>query len=82
MLTSETDSVMTWKFKGFSDESIKLPTTPIDRLAPKIKWTNNLKIVVKLKMCLKQDEVTPTHGNIANFLIVYELDTCSRDLST
>ena len=82
MLTSETNSVMTWKFKGFSDESIKLPATPIDRLAPKIKWTNNLKIAVKLKRCLKQDEVTPIHGNIANLLTIYELDTCSRDLST
>ena len=34
------------------------------------------------RSCLKQDKATFTHRKVGNLFIGYELDTCSRDLST
>ena len=52
------------------------------RLSPKLVWYNSgIKLEFKGNF-LKQHKSTFTPKNVVNFLIVYELDTCSRDLST
>ena len=58
--------------KGLSNESIKPPTTSDNSLAPIINCYGT-----KLKLgfgwiCLKQDNVTFSHGKIVNIYIVYE----------
>ena len=40
-LTGNSEKIITWISKGFSDESIKSPTTPCKSLAPKLKWSPN-----------------------------------------
>ena len=40
-LTGNTEKIITWISKGFSDESTKSPTTPCKSIAPKLKWSPN-----------------------------------------
>ena len=65
--------ISSWKSKGPSDESIKPPTTPHNRLTP---LTDYLPHKIRLKLsgsCLKQHKLQYTHGTIINIYIVYEL---------
>ena len=50
-----------------SDEIIKPPTTSGNSLAPALSYTGN-KI-----SCLKQNQITFTHGKTVNIYIVYEI---------
>ena len=62
---------------------IKPPTALGNSLASKCKWFHNSKIAVELKgSCLKPEKAILSHRNVVNLFIVYELDTCSRDLNT
>ena len=79
MLTSDTETIIAWKFKEFLDESIS--TAPGNSLAPKLKSIHSSKIAVEFKWsCLKQNKTTFTHINVVNLLVIYELSTWSRDL--
>ena len=52
-------------------------------LTPKLIFTENGIIAIEFKgSCLKQDKATFTDKNMVNLLIVYELDTWTRDLNT
>ena len=65
--------ISSWKSKGLSDESIKLPTTSDNSLSPLIDYFRN-KIRLKFKGdCLKQDKISYTHRKTVNIYIVYEL---------
>ena len=48
--TGDIETIIAWKFKELSDESIKPPTTPGNSLTPKLKCIHNLKIAVFLEM--------------------------------
>lgn len=36
-------TIIAWKLKGLSDETIMPPTAPANILAPKLKWFHNFK---------------------------------------
>ena len=66
-----------------SRESIKPPTTPNKRLAPKRKRNQNPKLALGYKgSCLKQGKATFTHINVVKLFIVYEQDTWWRGLNS
>ena len=57
---SSTNYISSWKSKGLSNKTIKLPATSDNNLNP--------------GSCLKQDKNTFNHGKRVNIYIVYELD--------
>ena len=67
------DSVLEWKSKGLSDESIKSPSAPDNFLNPTVSYYGNKMGVIFSESCLKQDEITYTHGKIVNIYIIYEI---------
>ena len=77
------DRILAHKSKGLWEESIKPPATLDNSLTPKLIFTENGIIAIEFKgSCLKQDKATFTDKNMVNLLIVYELDTWTRDLNT
>ena len=79
-ITDVTNYVLSWKSKGLSDETIKLPSTSDNSLTPSINYiSNTYKIRVKFTVsCLKQsNKLTYTHGKVVNIYIVYELGASS-----
>ena len=83
MPTGETETIIAYKSKVLSDESINPPTTLGNRFAPKLKQIYNSKIAVEPNgNCLKQDKAFFIHRHVVNLLIVYQLDTFSRDVNT
>ena len=65
--------ILSWKSKGLSDETIKLPLTSDNSLNPLIDYVDN-KIRLKFNgSCLKQQKVLHTHGKVVNVYIAYEL---------
>ena len=73
----KTDSsyhISSWTSKGFSNESITPLSAPNNFLAPSLNYLGT-KIRIKFSgSCLKQDNVTYTHGKIVNTYIVYEIN--------
>ena len=49
-----------------SDESIKAPNTSDNSLAPGLNYIGNKVMVKFFGSCLKQDQITYTHGKIVN----------------
>ena len=85
--TGVTETIVAWKSKGLSDESIKLTNTQGINLVPKLKWIHNSKITLEVRgSCSKQDKSRYfIHRYVINFFILYELDIfetliCSREL--
>ena len=75
------DRVLSWRFKGISDESIKPPRTSNNSLNPRLSY-NDTKIKVQFTgSCLKQPKFTFTHKKVVNIYIVYELGACSSHSS-
>ena len=72
---SDNDNIiLSWRSKRLFDKSIKAPTTSNKFLNPALNYVGN-KIRVKFSGdCLKQENITFTHGKIANICIVYEID--------
>ena len=65
--------ISSWQSKGQSDETIKPPAAPDNSLTPLIDY-RGYKIRVKFTgSCLKQRNISYTHGTIVNIYIVYEL---------
>ena len=59
---ANTDYVSSWKSKGLSAESIKLPTTlSYYGTKTRVKFTGS---------CLKQSKISYTHRKVVNFYIV------------
>ena len=63
-MITNTDYVSSWKSKGLSAETIKLPKNYYDDLKVRVKFTGS---------CLKQPKFTYTHKTIVNIYILYEL---------
>ena len=71
--------ILSWKFKGLSDETIKPPATSDNNLNPLIDYVDG-KIRLKFNGgCLKQPKIQYTHGTILNIYIVYELGACGSN---
>ena len=76
-LVADVKSISSWKSKGLSDETIKLPATSDNTLTPLIDYCGN-KVNVKFNgTILRQPEMSYTHGTTVNIYIVYELGTFS-----
>ena len=67
------DSVLEWKSKGLSDESIKSSSAPNNFLNSRVSYYGNKMGVIFSESCLKQDKITYTHGRIVNIYIIYEI---------
>ena len=69
---ANTQYISSWKSKGLSNETIKLPATSGNSLTPSINYRGN-KIRVKFNgTILKQPKISYTHGKTVNIYIVYE----------
>ena len=76
------DRVLSWRSKGISNESIKLPTTSGNSPTPKLNYYNNTKIRVQFtRSCLKQPKFTFIHKKVVNIYIIYELSVSSSHIS-
>ena len=71
-ITPTTNTILSWKSKGLSDETIK-PPRPYTVLAQELSYVGN-KTRVKFKgSCLTQNKIIFYHKKIVNIYIVYEL---------
>ena len=68
-----TDYVSSWKSKGLSTETIKPPATYDNSLTPAVSYYVTKTRVKFNGSCLKQPNVSYTHGKVINIYIVYEL---------
>ena len=74
---TNTDYISSWKSKGLSAESIKLPTTSDNSLTPVLNYYGTKTRVKFTGSCLKQSKISYTHGKVVNIYIVYELGASS-----
>ena len=75
------DLVLSWRFKGISNESIKPPTTSDNSLNPRLSYYGTKIRVQFTGSCLKQPKFTFTHKKVVNIYIVYELGASSSHIS-
>ena len=67
------DKIFAWRSEEFSKESIKTRFTLDISSASKLTFNYNGRIREKFEeSCSKQDKVSFTNRNVAQFLIVYE----------
>ena len=72
------DHVLSWQFKGLSNESIKPPTTSSDNsLTPELNYYGTKTKIKFTGSCLKQSSHILTHEKVVNIYIVYELTASS-----
>ena len=76
-VSANTDYVSSWKSKGLSAETIKPPTTSDNSLTPAGSYYGTKARVKFTGSCLKQSEVSYTHGKVVNIYIAYELGESS-----
>ena len=76
-LIASTDYVSSWKSKGVSAETIKLPSTSDNSLTPAVSYYGTKTRVKFTGSCLKQPKISYTHGKVVNIYIVYELGASS-----
>ena len=74
---TNTDYVSSWKPKGLSSESIKPPTTSDNSLTPALNYYGTKKRVKFTGSCLKQPNISHTHGKVVNIYIAYNLGASS-----
>ena len=71
------DYISSWKSKGLSAESIKLPTTSDNSLTPALSYYGTKTRVKFTGSCLKQPKRSYIRGKVGNIYIVYELGASS-----
>ena len=74
---TNTDYFSSWKSKGLSAESIKLPTASDNSLTPTLRFYGTKTRVKFVGNCLKQPKMLYTHGKIVNIYIVYKFGASS-----
>ena len=70
---SDSNSVLSWTSKGLSNESIKPPRAPNNKLTPELYYRDTKTIISFPGTCLKQHKVTFNHGKIVNIYIAWRL---------
>ena len=63
---TNSDYVSSWKSKGLSAESIKLPNTSDNSLTPALSYYGTKTRVKFIGSCLQQPKLSCTHGTIVN----------------
>ena len=77
---TNTNYILSWKSRGLSAKSLKLPTTSDNSLNPELSYVDYRIRVQFLGSCLKQSKITYTHKKTVNIYIVYELGTSSSHI--
>ena len=75
------DYVLSWQFKGLSNESIRPPTTSDNSFDPELNYYGNKTRVKFTRSCLKQSSHILTHKKVVNIYIVYELGASTSQFS-
>ena len=72
------------KFKGLLEESFKTKVTSDNSFAPKLDFIHKARIGANFKVnCLMKDNVSFTYKYVVNLsIVVYEVDSWSRDLNS
>ena len=65
-VNDNTDFVSSWKSKGLSTETIKLPTTSYNSLTPIVSYYGTKTRVKFNGSCLKHPKISYTHGKVVN----------------
>ena len=65
-VNDNTDFVSSWKSKGLSTETIKLPTTSYNSLTPIVSYYGTKTRVKFNGSCLKHSKISYTHGKVVN----------------
>ena len=76
-----TDYVSSWKFKGLSAEAIKPPATSDNSLTPALSYYGTKARVKFTESCLKQPNISYTHGTIVNIYIIYKMGASSSHIN-
>ena len=72
---SDNDSnMLSWNSKGFSDESLKPPTTSNKMLNPSVDFFGTKARVKFNGDYLKQEKIALNHRKIVNIYVVYEIE--------
>ena len=66
--------ILSWKSKGWSDESIKAPSTPNKILNPSQDYVGTKARIRFSKDSLKQEKITFNHEKIVKIYIVYKIE--------
>ena len=73
-VSSNSDTILSWKSKGLSHQSIEAPSTQNKLLNPSLDYVGS-RIKVKFNGdCLKQERLDFRHGKIVSIYIVYEIN--------
>ena len=72
-MITKTDYISSWKSRGLSAESIKLPATSDNSLTPTLSYYATKTRVKFAGSCLKQSKISYTQGKVVNIYIVNEL---------
>ena len=68
---TNTDYISSWKPKWLSAESIKSPTISGNSLTPALNYYGTKKWVKFTGSCLRQPNISYTHGKVVNIYIAY-----------
>ena len=74
-VSANNSNILSWNYKGLSDESIKPPTTSIKMLNPSVDLVGTKARVKFDGDCLTQEKITFSREKIVNIYIVYEIET-------
>ena len=80
-MITNTNYISSWKSKGLSAESFKPPTTSDNGLTPALIYYGTKTRVKFAGSCLKQSEISYTHGKVVNLFIVYKLSASSSHVN-
>ena len=78
---TNTDYISSWKSKGLFAESIKPPTTSDNSLTPALSYYGPKTRVTLTGSCLKQSNISYTHGKVVKIYIVYKLGASSSHVN-
>ena len=76
-MITNTDYISSWSSKGLSAESIKSPTISDNSLTPILNYYGIKTRVKFTRNCLKQPNISCTHGKVVNIYVFYELGAYS-----
>ena len=80
-ITQYVEYVSEWKSKGLFNENIRAVSTSDNSLNPTLSHCDTKIRVKSAGGCLKQPQISYTHGKVVNIYIVYESGTSSSNVN-
>ena len=74
-VSANDSKIVSWKSKGFYNESIKPPTTSNKILNPSLDLVGTKARLKFNEDCLKEEKITFNHEKIVNIYILYEIES-------